>query len=602
MRTATLLFLLSLVCFSQQDSPAPGGPSGGRNADPLSTPTFNALRFRSIGPSAASGRVTSFAVDPHNPAHYFIGVASGGVWKTTNNGISWTPVFDNEGSYSIGTVTLDPKNPATVWGGTGENNSQRSVSYGDGIYRSDDGGRTWRNLGLKTSEHIARIVIDPRDSNVVFVASQGPLWAPGGERGIFKTSDGGKTWKNGLTISENTGATDLAIDPSNPNSMLAASYQRRRHQWTLIDGGPESAIYKSDDAGEHWRRIRSGLPMGDLGRIGLTYSPAQSHLVYAKIEAPNNQSAVYRSIDGGESWERRAAFEGTPMYYGQIIADPKDPEKFYMGDTARRVSDDGGRTIRAPGDRNKHVDSHTVWIDPQHTDHLFVGCDGGVYESYDGGQFWEFKANLPTLQFYDVEVDNSKPNYYVYGGTQDNASFGGPSRNRSANGIPNSDWFVTTGGDGFVSRIDPEDVSTVYAESQGGGLVRFDRRTGSRIPIKPIEGKGEEPLRWNWDAPLIISPHSHTRLYFGANKLFRSDDRGNSWRAISGDLTRQLDRNGLPVMGKIWGPDAVAKNASTAFYGNVAQISESPKRAGLLYVGTDDGLIQGLDDEGAKWR
>ncbi len=231
-----------------------------------------------------------------------------------------------------------------------------------------------------------------------------------------------------------------------------------------------------------------------------------------------------------------------------------------------------------------------------------MGCDGGVYESYDAGQFWEFKGNLPTLQFYDVEVDNSKPYYYVYGGTQDNASLGGPSRNRSANGIPNSDWFVTTGGDGFVSRIDPEDSNTVYAESQGGGLVRYDRRTGSRIPIKPIEGKGEEPYRWNWDAPLIVSPHSHTRLYFGANKLFRSDDRGNSWRVISADLTRQLDRNALPVMGRVWGPDAVAKNASTAFYGNLAQISESPKRAGLIYVGTDDGLIQVLDDEGAKWR
>lgn len=568
----------------------------------MSAQTFAALRLRSIGPAAASGRVTSFAVHPQNPAFFYVGVASGGVWKTTNDGLVWTPVFDNEGSYSIGTVVIDPKNPDTVWVGTGENNSQRSVNWGDGIYRSDDGGRTWRNLGLKTSEHISKIVIDPRDSNVVYVASQGPLWAPGGDRGVFKTADGGKTWKNVLTISENTGVTDIVMDPRNPDTLLAAAYQRRRHQWTLIDGGPESGLYKSDDAGAHWRRIRGGFPAGDLGRIGLAYSLAKPGLVYAKVEAANNQSGILRSVDGGESWERRAAFTGTPMYYGQIIADPKDPEKFYVGDTSLQVSEDGGRTLHAVGDRSKHVDSHTVWIDPQHTDHLLVGCDGGIYETYDGGQFWEFKANLPTLQFYDVAVDNSKPYYYVYGGTQDNSSFGGPSRTRSANGITNGDWFVTTGGDGFVSRVDPEDPDIVYAESQEGGMVRFNRKTGSRISIKPTEGKGEPPLRWNWDAPLIISPHAHTRLYFAANKLFRSDDRGNSWKAISPDLTRQLDRNSLPVMGKIWGPEAVAKNHSTAPYGNIVTISESPKREGLLYVGTDDGLVQVQDDAGAQWR
>jgi photosystem II stability/assembly factor-like uncharacterized protein len=599
MRTVCLFLILSLTCAGQR------GGRGGRGGDDAADPAagaFGGLRLRSIGPASASGRVTSFAVNPANPSQYFVGVASGGVWKTVNNGITWTPVFDNEGSYSIGTVVLDPKNPSTVWVGTGENNSQRSVNWGDGIYRSDDGGRTWRNLGLKDSQHIAKIVIDPRDSNVVYVASQGPLWSPGGDRGVFKTTDGGKTWKNVLTISENTGATDLAIDPTNPDRLLAASYQRRRRQWTLIDGGPESAIYKSDDAGATWKRIRSGLPGGDLGRIGLAFSPAQAHLVYAKIEAPNNQSALYRSTDSGESWERRAAFEGTPMYYGQVVADPKDPEKFYVGDTNFRVSDDGGRTLRVLGDRNKHVDSHTIWVDPRDTGHIFIGCDGGVYESWDGGQFWQFKANLPTLQFYDVDVDYAAPFYHVYGGTQDNFSWGGPTATRSVNGIVNSDWYVTTGGDGFVSRVDPADADTVYAESQGGGLVRYNRKTGSRINIKPVEGKGEAPLRWNWDAPLIVSPHEHQRLYFGANRLFRSDDRGNTWKAVSPDLTRALDRNALPVMGKIWGPDAVAKNASTAFYGNISAISESPKRAGLLFVGTDDGLIQVHDDEGAAWR
>jgi photosystem II stability/assembly factor-like uncharacterized protein len=596
MRILSLFLLLNLTCAGLLEAQR-GGRGGGEGGDP-----FSGLRLRSIGPASASGRVTSFAVDPGNPAHYFVGVASGGVWKTVNNGITWTPVFDNEGSYSIGTVTLDPKNPSTVWVGTGENNSQRSVNWGDGIYRSDDAGRTWHNLGLKDSQHIARIVIDPRDSNVVYVASQGPLWSPGGDRGVFKTTDGGKTWKNVLTISEYTGVTDIAIDPSNPDRLLAASYQRQRHQWTLIDGGPESAIYKSDDAGATWKRIRAGLPAGDLGRIGISFSPAQPRLVYAKIEAANNQSALYRSTDSGESWEKRAAFEGTPMYYGQIVADPKNPEKFYAADTNFRVSDDGGRTIRVLGDRNKHVDSHTIWVDPRNTDHIFVGCDGGIYESYDGGQFWQFKANLPTLQFYDVDIDYAKPFYNVYGGTQDNFSWGGPTATRNLNGIMNSDWYVTTGGDGFVSRVDPADPDTVYAESQGGGMVRYNRKTGSRINIKPIEANGEPPLRWNWDAPLIVSPHNHLRLYFGANKLFRSDDRGNTWKAISPDLTRQLDRNALPVMGKIWGPDAVAKNASTAFYGNISAISESPKRDGLIFVGTDDGLIQVHDDEGAAWR
>ena len=594
MKPIFFLLLLSLPCLAQRGNPdAP--------ADPMSTATFNGLKLRSIGPAVASGRVTSFAVDPRNPVRYFVGEASGGVWKTVNGGITWTPVFDNEGSYSIGTVALDPKNPNTVWVGTGENNSQRSVSYGDGIYRSDDAGRTWHNLGLKNSEHIARIVIDPRDSNVVYVASQGPLWAPGGDRGVFKTTDGGKTWKNVLTIGENTGVTDIGIDPTNPDRLVAASYQRRRHQWTLIDGGPESGIYKSDDAGNNWSRVRGGLPMGDIGRIGLSFSPAQSHLIYAKIEAANQQSAIYRSLDSGESWEKRGAFEGTPMYYGQIIADPKDPEKFYVGDTVMRVSEDGGRTLRPLSDRSKHGDSHTIWIDPAHTEHLLVGCDGGVYETWDAAQSWEFKANLPTVQFYDVDVDNSKPFYYVYGGTQDNFSWGGPSGTRNSAGITNNDWYVTQGGDGFVSRIDPQDPDTAYAESQGGGLIRYNRKTGSRINIRPIDAKGEA-LRWNWDAPLIISPHSHTRLYFGANKLFRSDDRGNTWRAVSGDLTRQLDRNALPVMGKVWGPDAVAKNNSTAFYGNISAISESPKRDGLLFIGTDDGVIQVHDDEGAAWR
>lgn len=570
--------------------------------DPMSTPTFNGLRLRSIGPAFTSGRVVGFAVDPTNSTRYYVAVASGGVWKTTNAGVTWTPIFDNEGSYSIGAIALDPKNPLTVWVGTGENNSQRSVSYGNGLYKSDDGGRTWRNVGLRTSEHIGRIAIDPKDSNIVYVAAQGPLWGAGGERGLFKTTDAGKTWKNILNISENTGVTDVVIDPNDPNTLYCASYQRRRHMWTLINGGPESAIYKSTDAGATWNKLRAGLPNVELGRIGLAISPVDSNVIYATVEAADRRGGIFRSGDRGGSWERRNEYDTTAMYYARIVADPKDVDRIYIMNVFVMVSDDGGRTIRRLGERNKHVDNHDIWIDPQNTEHYLVGCDGGIYESFDRGQNWDFKQNLPVAQFYDIATDNAKPFYNIYGGTQDNFSFGGPSRTRSASGITNADWFVTNGGDGFRSQVDPEDPNTIYSESQNGGLVRMDKQTGQRIGIQPQPGHDEDPLRWNWDSPFIISPHSHTRIYFAADKLFRSDDRGDSWTLISGQLSRDLDRDKLPVMGKVWGVDAVAKNASTAFFGNASALAESQKKDGLIYVGTDDGLVQVTEDGGKNWR
>jgi len=570
--------------------------------DPMSTATFNGLRLRSIGPAFTSGRVVALAVDPANPARYFVGAASGGVWRTVNAGTTWTPVFDREGSYSIGCVVLDPKNPLTVWVGTGENNSQRSVSYGNGVYRSDDAGKTWRNVGLKSSEHIGRIAIDPKDSNIVYVAAQGPLWGPGGDRGLYKTTDGGKTWKQILKISDNTGVTDVVIDPQNPETLYAAAYQRRRHMWTLIDGGPESALYKSTDAGATWNKLRAGLPTTEMGRIGLAISPADPNVVYAQVEAADRKGGIFRSSDRGGSWERRNEFDTTAMYYARIVADPKDVDRLYVMNVFLMVSDDGGRTLRRLGERSKHVDNHEIWIDPNNTDHYLVGCDGGVYESYDRGANWDFIRNLPVTQFYDITTDNATPFYNVYGGAQDNFSFGGPSRTRNASGIVNSDWFVTHGGDGFRSQVDPEDPNTIYAELQNGNLVRFDKRTGERMGIQPQVGRGEDPLRWNWDSPFIISPHSHTRLYFAADKLFRSDDRGDSWQVISGQLSRGLDRDKLAVMGKIWSIDAVAKNASTAFFGNASALAESPKKDGLIYVGTDDGLLQITEDGGKNWR
>ncbi|MGZ8842676.1 MAG: WD40/YVTN/BNR-like repeat-containing protein, partial [Pyrinomonadaceae bacterium] len=508
-----LIALSTPIVFAQDDKPAPPqatpspspspeasrrpdqppGEDENRPRDPMSTGTFNGLRFRSIGPAFTSGRVVGFAVEPNNPARYYVAVASGGVWKTINNGTTWTPMFDREASYSIGCIVLDPKNPLTVWVGTGENNSQRSVSYGNGVYRSDDGGKTWRNVGLRTSEHIGRIVIDPKDSNIVYVAAQGPLWGPGGDRGLYKTTDGGKTWKQILKISEHTGVTDIVIDPQNPDTLYAASYQRRRHMFTLIDGGPESAIYKSTDAGATWNRVRAGLPPGDLGRIGLAISPVDSNVVYATVESTDRRGGIFRSSDRGGSWERRNEFDSGAMYYARVVADPKDVERIYIMNVFLMVSDDGGRTVRRLGERSKHVDNHDIWIDPNNTDHYLVGCDGGVYESHDRGAFWHFKSNLPVPQFYDITTDNATPFYNVYGGTQDNYSFGGPSRTRSASGIVNSDWFVTQGGDGFRSQVDPEDPNTIYAESQGGGLVRFDRQTGQRVGIQPQSGRNEDP-------------------------------------------------------------------------------------------------------------
>ncbi|GAB4409593.1 MAG: hypothetical protein OHK0039_13400 [Bacteroidia bacterium] len=606
-RSLTLLILCLLL--SAQASYGQRNQKGKEDPAPapaekslLNSGTLDGLKFRSIGPALTAGRVADFAVNPDNPAEYYIAVASGGVWKTVNRGITFDPVFDGEGSYSIGCVTLDPNNSQVVWVGTGENNGQRSVAYGDGVYKSLDGGRSWKNMGLKASEHIGMIAVDPRNSQVVYVAAQGPLWSEGGDRGLYKTTDGGQTWDKVLDISVHTGVSEVLLDPRNPDVLYAVAWQRRRHVWTFISGGPESAIYKSEDAGKTWRKIHSGIPGGDLGRVGLAVSPVDPDVVYAIVEADSERGGIYRSANRGESWSKQSGFQTSGNYYQEIFCDPVDVDRIYIMDTYAQVSDDGGKTVKPLGEKSKHVDNHALWIDPKHPDYYLIGCDGGIYESYDRGSNWSFKANMPITQFYKVEVDNSLPFYYVYGGTQDNYSLGGPSRTINNSGIVNSDWFVTNGGDGFESQIDPTDPNIVYAQAQYGWLVRYDRKSGERVFIQPVEGKDDPALRWNWDAPLLISPHQHTRLYFAANILFRSDDRGNSWTAISPDLSRQLDRDSLPVMGRVWGMDAIAKNRSTSQYGNIVALSESPLQAGLLYVGTDDGLIQVQESPGAAWR
>jgi photosystem II stability/assembly factor-like uncharacterized protein len=599
MRLISLLLCLSLAAVAQEEE---ARRPEGRSDDPMSSATFAGLRLRGIGPAFTSGRVVAIAVHPEDSNHYFVAAASGGVWKTTNNGISWTPIFESQGSYSIGTITIDPKNPSVIWVGTGENNNQRSVSYGDGIYKSEDGGRTWRNMGLRKSEHIARILIDPRDSSVIYAAVPGPLWKGGGDRGLYKSTDGGKNWTSLVKVGEYTGVADLIMDPRNPDILLASTHQRQRRYFTLIHGGPESALWRSTDAGKTWNKVSLGAQQAELGRIGLAYAPSNPGIIYAQVEGGDGRGGLYRSADNGVTWERRNNSDSQGQYYSHVVVDPADTDRVYIMNVNIMVSNDGGRTLAALPSRNKHVDNHEIWIDPKNANRYLVGCDGGVYETFDKGENWIFKANLPIPQFYDIAVDDAAPFYHVYGGTQDNFSFGCPARTRNAHGISNADCFVTHGGDGFHTRVDPKDPNIVYATMQNGGLVRFDRRTGERVGIQPQPAKGDPPMRWNWDTPLAISPHANTRLYFGAQRLYRSDDRGDSWRAVSPDLTRQLDRNKLPVMGKVWGADAVQKHVSTALYGNISAIAESPKQEGLIYVGTDDGVVRVTDDGGKIWR
>ena len=584
---------------------APLGAQSGR--DP-SVPTIDerslsALELRGIGPALMSGRIADVAVDPRNRSVWYVATASSNVWKTENRGTTWTPIFDDYPSYSTGAITIDPTDSNVIWLGTGENTSQRSVGWGDGVYKSLDGGRSWRNTGLRTSEHIGKIVVDPRDPDVVYAAAMGGLWAPGGDRGLFKTTDGGESWTPVLEISENTGIADVHMDPRDPDVLYAVAFQRRRHVGILVAGGPESGVWKSTDGGESWRDITRGLPSGDLGRIALAVSPIDPDVVYALAAATEDRSGFYRSPDRGETWVRMSDYIVVdPQYYGEIYPDPHRMDRVYAVDVFIHVTEDGGRTFDRVNTRFKHVDNHEIVFDLDDPDYLMIGTDGGLYESFDRAGTWRYVANLPLTQFYRVGIDNKSPFYTVYGGTQDNSSVGGPSRTDNVHGIRNSDWFLTHGGDGFQVRVDPEDTNIVYTQSQYAGIVRYDRASGEELDIQPQPEPGEGALRWHWDSPLIISPHDSRRVYFAAHKLFRSDDRAESWTAISGDLSRGLDRNQRPVMGRIWPPEAVWKNVFTSPWGTIVALDESPLVEGLLYVGTDDGLVQVSEDGGGAWR
>ena len=571
----------------------------------LNTETFKGLTMRNIGPALMSGRIADIAIHPQNRNHWYVGVGSGGVWKTVNAGTTWEPIFESESSYSIGCVTIDPNQPNTVWVGTGENVSGRHVGYGDGVYKSLDAGASWTRMGLKESERIGMIRIDPRDSRIVYVAAQGPLWSGGGERGLYKTIDGGESWEKILGGGEYTGVNEVHLDPKNPDVLYAVTWQRFRNVASLMDGGPETGIHKSTDGGETWRELTKGLPEGNMGKTGLAISPIKPQVIYATIELKQRTGGVWRSEDGGETWEKQSDYVsgGTgPHYYQEIFASPHKFDFLYHMDASLYISEDGGKEFIKTKYKNKHGDHHAIAFDLEDPNYLLLGTDGGIYESFDLGENWKFAANLPVTQFYKVTVDYDEPFYNIYGGTQDNSTQGGPSRTQNIHGIANSDWSIILGGDGHQPAADPTNPNIIYAEWQQGNLTRFDRRTGENVYIQPQPELGESAERWNWDSPILISPHDSARLYFASQRIWRSDNRGDAWQAISGDLSRGIDRIAEPMMGRVWSFDEPWDLFAMSNYGSVTSLSESPLVEGLIYAGTDDGLIQISENGGQKWR
>lgn len=565
-----------------------------------------ALRLRELGPAVMGGRIADIAVHPDDDSTWYVAVGSGGLWKTENSGVTWTPIFDDQPSYSIGVVALDPTEPNVVWVGTGENVSGRHVGWGSGLYRSRDAGNSWEHVGLEGSEHIGKVLVDPRNGNVVFAAAEGPLWSSGGQRGLFRSLDGGDSWEPVLTVDEDTGITDVEFAPDDPDVLYAAAYQRRRSVAAFLGGGPGSGIYKSTDGGDSWRRIGRGLPNEDMGKIGLAVTPADPSRVYATIEASPEERGFYRSDDRGESWSRRNSYisGGTgPHYYQEIEASPVNADVVYQMDVFVQVTRDGGDTFgNLETARDKHSDNHALWIDPDDPEHLLAGTDGGLYESFDEGRTFRHFPNLPISQFYKVALDNAEPFFHVLGGAQDLGTLWGPSRTTHAEGIRNQDWYVPMGADGYGVDFDPEDPDTLYLMTQVGNLSRVDRRSEEAVDIQPQPAPGEEPERFNWDSPLLVSPHDPHRLWFGSQRVWRSDDRGDSWTAVSGDLTRDLNRYELEIMERVWSVDSLWDHGAMSNYSTLSAISESPIVEGLLYTGSDDGRIHVSEDGGGAWR
>lgn len=572
---------------------------------PISDSTLTGLTFRSLGPAFMSGRIADIAIHPENENVWYIAVGSGGVWRTDNSGIIWKPLFDKQKVYSTGCITIDPMQPSTVWVGTGENVGGRHISFGDGVYRSLDGGNSWKNMGLKKSEHISKIIVHPNNSNIIYVAAQGPLWTSGGERGFYWSSDGGKTWERTLGNDEWTGVTDIVQDPNNPEVIYAATWDRHRTVAAYMGGGPGTGLHKSTDGGKTWTQLKSGLPKGNLGKIGLAMSPQKSNVLYAAIERDRRTGEVYRSEDYGASWKKMSsAVSGAtgPHYYQELYASPHKFDRLYLMDVRAQVSEDGGKTFTRMPEKHKHSDNHAMAFRANDPNYLLVGCDGGLYESFDLGENWRYMTNLPLTQYYKVAVDDAEPFYNIYGGTQDNNTQGGPSRTDNVHGIMNSDWYVVLFGDGHQPATEPGNPDIVYAEWQQGNLTRVDKTTGEIVYIQPQPAEDDPVERFNWDAPILVSPHDPKTLYFASQRVWKSTDRGDSWTAISDDLTKNLERIEQPIMGKKQSWDNAWDIYAMSNYSTITSLSESPVQQGLVYAGTDDGLLQVTEDDGGSWR
>ena len=593
----TLLFFL---LFSYNNSFSQKNKKDSNNESSL----YSGLKFRSIGPAFMSGRIAEIAINPENENEWYVAVGSGGVWKTVNSGTTWKPLTDNQSFYSTGSITIDPNNTSTIWLGTGENVGGRHVGIGKGVFVTKDGGKTWKNKGLNNSEHISKIIVNKKDSNIVFVASQGPLWSSGGDRGLYKSIDGGSNWNLVLSVNEWTGVTDVVVDPRDENIMYAATWQRHRNVAAYIGGGVGTKLFKSTDGGDSWRQLKTGLPTGKLGKIGLAISEINPDVLYAAIELDRRKGAVYRSSNRGESWKKMSdTVSGAtgPHYYQELVASPHHFDKIYLMDVRVQVSDDGGKTFYRMNERNKHSDNHSMTFKKNDPNYLLVGTDGGIYESFDDTKSWKYVNNLPLTQFYKLAVDDSYPFYNIYGGTQDNNTQGGPSRTFRSNGIVNSDWFVLLGGDGHQPATEPGNPNIVYAQSQQGYLNRVDRTTGEAVSIRPYSGLNEDYERFNWDSPILVSSHNPKRLYFGSQRVWKSDDRGDSWTPISKDLTKNQERLELPIMGKQQSWDTALDVYAMSTYNTITSLSESVLNQNILYAGTDDGLIQTTKDGGLTW-
>jgi len=568
-----------------------------------STDKFKNLEFREIGPAVMGGRIDDFAVVESDPNIVYVGTASGGVWKTTNNGTTWEPVFDKENVSTIGDVAIAPSDPSVVWVGTGEPNNRQSSSWGDGIYKSLDAGKTWKKMmGLEATHHIARIVIHPKNPDVVYVAAQGHLWGANPERGVYKTGDGGKSWSQVLKINDDTGVTDIAIDPASPDILYAAAYERRRTPFGFNGGGPGSAIYKTTDGGATWKKLTKGLPYengGDTGRIGLEVYRKDPNIVYAEIQ--HERGGTFRSEDKGETWKRMGETDPRPSYYSQIRVDPNNDLRIWELGAQMYYSEDGGKTFATQRIRGIHGDFHAMWIDPANSNHMITGSDGGIHWSDDAGKNWNFLNVIAIGQFYEVALDNEKP-YHICGGLQDNGSWCGPSQTLTREGIVNEDWQVIHGGDGFYAAIDNVEPGIVYTESQDGHIARRDMRTGQQRSIMPEAKTGEPHYRFQWNSPVAISSHNHTTVYYGGNYLFKSTDRGDSWTRLGGDLTTGADRSKLPILGKVPDKNTLSRDDGVEEYPTITTISESPLTANVLWVGTDDGNLQVTRDGGKTWK